>query len=891
MGMAASQVRFLSLQNRKNTIGLNLMTLSNRKTALSRDMNRVATEYNNAMNQKVLKWSNDSGVTYRDIDYDTLMKPNDLNSTLPYIVTDAQGRVVIDDNNIILEGRDTGVSYRDLAMMISAYSGTNENTGFVEYKNLQNLQGGILSSAAIADASVTNKAESGIPNKKGYEIVALSNQMVSNTLRYDLMLKLGLIDEAERNEVLHLEKDIYGSTETTDGPYPVGTLMGDYYLAKAIYDVYENLMADGDFSFSAENKDKNGNTIASNTTNKKIYSLDGTDEIKYDNTTTSTGTNIIFNGVSANLDNVDLTKIYNSTSDTIEDLNKTDGSVNDYFKYTIDNGNISFNYGTPTMLTLMGTCDVKGNGNHDKFNDNQVLLVNGTGIKGQNWASLYNNNAVISLYDSHRSRGGDDVHSYNKKVAKDNLTILVTEMTNDFKNQDALTVDSAAAEKAKDSTIAFFLGEITNNGNSVNKDHGANHHSGTISRAASDRAMEHNLIGSANRDGSWIQGTDDYIVADVSFVNLYNTFITFYDYYYHSPDVDAITTGGTYTIPASETYVPVDTGKVSYKNPGTKFNSGGTQYIRLEGTETIELDDGSTKNVTYYDYYQTDALGNKTGALIQRDYLEQDEDGNEFITREFYDHANNGANAKQYTIDKSQYNTYMLQINTGTNPQALSCAETEVGASDGSLELSYTDDNGNVITYKLANKVTDSTYATTINADVADYLSQLQDKVNEAKAKLDEALNKLDIMFASKESKIMDYFDAIFKMIAENGWYYDENVNNPTKKENSKNYLNAKLQNNMYFITEVDTLDGQDFNYATKLAMNVSKVFQVYDTDAQNVALSKYESEKADITAKEKVIDIRMNKLEAEQDAISTELDSIKQIIKDNVDKTFKIFT
>ena len=95
----------------------------------------------------------------------------------------------------------------------------------------------------------------------------------------------------------------------------------------------------------------------------------------------------------------------------------------------------------------------------------------------------------------------------------------------------------------------------------------------------------------------------------------------------------------------------------------------------------------------------------------------------------------------------------------------------------------------------------------------------------------------------------------------------------------------------MYFITEVDTLDGKDYNYATKLATNVSKVFQVYDTDAQNQALSKYESEKADINSKEKQIDIRMNKLETEQDAIKTELDSIKSIIKDNVDTTFKIFT
>ena len=128
-------------------------------------------------------------------------------------------------------------------------------------------------------------------------------------------------------------------------------------------------------------------------------------------------------------------------------------------------------------------------------------------------------------------------------------------------------------------------------------------------------------------------------------------------------------------------------------------------------------------------------------------------------------------------------------------------------------------------------------------------------------------------------------------MISRNGWVYDESINDPNKKEDSKNYLNAMLENNMYFVTEVDTLDGTDFNYATKIAQNCSSIFQVYDEAEQNIALSEYESKKAEITSKEKQLDIRMNKLEAEQDAISTELQSLKKIIDDNVSNTFKIFT
>src|SRR5574344_941659 len=137
MGMAASQVRFLSLQNRKNTIGMNLLTLSNRKASLSRDMNRVAAKYNEAMNQKNLKWSNDDGNTYTNLSYDLLMKPTTsqissgnvsvTNATEPYLISTADGKVVVDDNKITIldsteKKKNTGTTYRELATMISEYS-------------------------------------------------------------------------------------------------------------------------------------------------------------------------------------------------------------------------------------------------------------------------------------------------------------------------------------------------------------------------------------------------------------------------------------------------------------------------------------------------------------------------------------------------------------------------------------------------------------------------------------------------------------------------------------------------------------------------------------------------------------------------------------------------
>ena len=95
--MAASQVRFLQLTHRKNDIGFQLTKLANEKVSLSRDMQKVSREYNNALNQKILKWSNNQGVSYIDLSYQNLMKPSAMNQNKPYILTDRNGKVVVDN--------------------------------------------------------------------------------------------------------------------------------------------------------------------------------------------------------------------------------------------------------------------------------------------------------------------------------------------------------------------------------------------------------------------------------------------------------------------------------------------------------------------------------------------------------------------------------------------------------------------------------------------------------------------------------------------------------------------------------------------------------------------------------------------------------------------------
>lgn len=97
MGMAASQVRLLQLTGRKNDIGRQLSSLSLQKTSLTREMQKVSKNYQNAISSKTLKWSNNSGVSYVDLSYSNLMRPGEANQNIPYLITDQSGKVVVDD--------------------------------------------------------------------------------------------------------------------------------------------------------------------------------------------------------------------------------------------------------------------------------------------------------------------------------------------------------------------------------------------------------------------------------------------------------------------------------------------------------------------------------------------------------------------------------------------------------------------------------------------------------------------------------------------------------------------------------------------------------------------------------------------------------------------------
>lgn len=63
------------------------------------------------------------------------------------------------------------------------------------------------------------------------------------------------------------------------------------------------------------------------------------------------------------------------------------------------------------------------------------------------------------------------------------------------------------------------------------------------------------------------------------------------------------------------------------------------------------------------------------------------------------------------------------------------------------------------------------------------------------------------------------------------------------------------------------------------------------DNTALKKAEAKYEKDLKDIDKKDKQYDLTLSKLETERAALTTEYDSVKKVIQDNIDRTFGIFT
>ena len=246
----------------------------------------------------------------------------------------------------------------------------------------------------------------------------------------------------------------------------------------------------------------------------------------------------------------------------------------------------------------------------------------------------------------------------------------------------------------------------------------------------------------------------------------------------------------------------------------------------------------------------------------------------------------NNDNGTYYFTSADALNAYK-NYGTISSTGVISLSDT---ASTGSYPVTLEDDARDTVI--LNNSKSASEYDIKVDTYVKedpDYRRKLEKKVQDAADRIKDLEDQMDDAYSGSNKKLMDYYDALFQRIAENGWTVDNNTS--SSKSTSTTYLNNKLQNNDYFVTECQSrADYTGYNYTSKMAQKKKKIYEVYDNDSASTALADYECEKKEIQAKEDRIDLVMEKLETEQEAITTTMDSVKKIIDNNIKKTFRMF-
>lgn len=140
------------------------------------------------------------------------------------------------------------------------------------------------------------------------------------------------------------------------------------------------------------------------------------------------------------------------------------------------------------------------------------------------------------------------------------------------------------------------------------------------------------------------------------------------------------------------------------------------------------------------------------------------------------------------------------------------------------------------------------------------------------------------------------YYINLYSAIFSSGWKVDANVSN-------KNYVQTQVEHGALNIKQMTKGASRNSSAATgtfDLSSNASWSYlstgdsgspleTEADDDAVTKAKAKYDAEKDKLDFKEKMMDMEMKNLDAERSEITTEIESVNSIIKDNV-KSLKMF-
>lgn len=107
---------------------------------------------------------------------------------------------------------------------------------------------------------------------------------------------------------------------------------------------------------------------------------------------------------------------------------------------------------------------------------------------------------------------------------------------------------------------------------------------------------------------------------------------------------------------------------------------------------------------------------------------------------------------------------------------------------------------------------------------------------------------------------------------------------------NNSDWLQAMIQSGQFYIEATKNGKTDATTPASDISLNYTTTTTI-DKTAYAKAEAKYEHDLKKIDQKDKQFDLDLSKLETERNALTTEYDSVKKVIQDNIDRTFGIFS
>lgn len=127
------------------------------------------------------------------------------------------------------------------------------------------------------------------------------------------------------------------------------------------------------------------------------------------------------------------------------------------------------------------------------------------------------------------------------------------------------------------------------------------------------------------------------------------------------------------------------------------------------------------------------------------------------------------------------------------------------------------------------------------------------------------------------DNLVVGFYDAMFNRICTNGWTENDNITNV-------DYMQELLKNGAVYISSINN----DGSYYQSCYNTDTYISEVADTEGIARAEAKYNAAKMKIEHKENTIDMKMKNLDTEISSLTTEYDTMKNVISKTIEKSFK---